>query len=269
MSSGQTVLPRKETIYDGPEVDLFKPRRLNDPEQRMSSAGETVHDGEVPEFITRRFTAAQLAAAAPSKPETETVYHGAIPEMFLKLGRIAQDLVMPDRETIYSGPEIRVRSVVDVTYANQTSGKTGDEPKKETVFDESTFIAKRVDTSASRALVTRLVQRASVRFFAVAILSLIELYVCRQNLTVAISSGIMFVTFSLVGFYTFKMNLKALLFAIGIYTLTTVFMAVNAIMGDGIFLMIVPLFSRGFMIYNLLRTYGLLVDLHLLEAEIY
>ena len=40
-------------------------------------------------------------------------------------------------------------------------------------------------------------------------------------------------------------------------------------MGDGIFMMLLPLFLQGFMIYNLLRTYGLLVDLHLLEAEIY
>ena len=62
---------------------------------------------------------------------------------------------------------------------------------------------------------------------------------------------------------------KALLFAMGIYGCTTIFMVMNAIIGDGIFVMLVPLLSRGFMIYNLLRTYGLLVDLHLLEAEIY
>jgi hypothetical protein len=46
-------------------------------------------------------------------------------------------------------------------------------------------------------------------------------------------------------------------------------MGVNAVITDNIFVMMVPLLSRGFMIYNLLRTYGLLVDLHLLEAEIY
>ena len=46
-------------------------------------------------------------------------------------------------------------------------------------------------------------------------------------------------------------------------------MDVNGVMTDHMFEMIIPLFSRGFMIYNLLRTYGLLVDLHLLEAEIY
>jgi hypothetical protein len=45
-------------------------------------------------------------------------------------------------------------------------------------------------------------------------------------------------------------------------------MLVNGMVSpDGIFLMIPTLISRGFMIYNLLRTYGLLVDLHLLEAE--
>jgi hypothetical protein len=117
--------------------------------------------------------------------------------------------------------------------------------------------------------VTRLTQRASVRFFAVAVLSLIELYLCRDNLPVVISSGFMFVMFSVVGFYTFKMNLKALLVAIGLYTCSTLFMGVTAILSQNMIVMIVPLLSRGFMIYNLLRTYGLLVDLHLLEAEIY
>jgi hypothetical protein len=46
-------------------------------------------------------------------------------------------------------------------------------------------------------------------------------------------------------------------------------MGVTAIVSENMLVMIVPLLSRGFMIYNLLRTYGLLVDLHLLEAEIY
>ena len=190
--------------------------------------------------------------------------------MFAKLGRIAHDLIMPDRETIYQGPELRIKHVEDVTYLEKVAEPAkADEPVKETVFNETTFIAKKVDTSASRSLVTRLVQRASVRFFAVAALSLFEMYFSRDNLPVAISSGIVFVAFSIVGFYTFKLNLKALLFAIGLYTCRTIFIAVSAMMGDGIFMMLLPLFLQGFMIYNLLRTYGLLVDLHLLEAEIY
>ena len=76
-------------------------------------------------------------------------------------------------------------------------------------------------------------------------------------------------TFAIVGIYTFKLNLKALLWAIGLYGCSTLFMIANGIMGDHMLEMIIPLFSRGFMLYNLLRTYGLLVDLHLLEAEIY
>jgi len=267
MSSGPTLVPRKETVYDGPDVELFKPRHLKDEAPSPNAGQETVHDGDVPEFITRRFSAAQISQL--EKPQTETVHHGPIPDMFAKLGRIAQDLVMPDRETIYSGPDVKVRHVTDVSFRNAIGAPGEDTPKQETVFDETTFIAKRIDTTASRGLVTRLVQKASVRFFAVAALSLIELYVCRDKLPIAISSGIMFIAFSVVGFYTFKMNLKALLFAIGLYTCSTLFMAINGIMGDGIFLMIVPLLSRCFMIYNLLRTYGLLVDLHLLEAEIY
>ena len=264
MSSGPTLVPRKETVYDGPEVDLFKPRQLKD---AAAPTTETVHNGEVPEFITRRFSASQIAAL--EKPQTETVHQGAFPEMFAKLGRIAHDLVMPDRETIYSGPEIRSRHVIDVRYQDASGAAAEDAPKKETVFDESTFQAKRMDTSACRALVTRIVQRASVRFFAVAILSLIEVYIGRNNLAVAISSGIMFIAFSVVGFYTFKLNLKALLAAIGLYACSTLFMGVNAVLTDNIFVMMVPLLSRCFMIYNLLRTYGLLVDLHLLEAENY
>jgi hypothetical protein len=263
MSTGPILEPRKETVYDGPEVDLFKARQLKEDAAKFPAGQETVHDGDVPEFITRRFSAAQIAQV--QKPQTETVHQGSIPEMFAKLGRIAQDLVMPDRETIYSGPDVKVRQVTDVSFRDASAGK----PQQETVFDEATFKAKAVDTTASRGLVTRMVQRASVRFFAVAVMSLIELFVCRNNLAVAISSGIMCIAFSVVGFYTFKLNLKALLLAIGLYACSTLFMGVNAVITDNIFMMMVPLLSRGFMIYNLLRTYGLLVDLHLLEAEIY
>lgn len=265
MNSGNTVLPPKETIYDGPEVNIYKPRELKDAAREALLGKETVHDGEVPEFITRRFTAQQVA----NLQQTETVHQGAIPEMFLKLGRIAQDLVMPDRETIYNGPEIRSRQhAVDIRHIDATGNAAG-EPVKETVYDEKTHVRSRVDTSAARSLVTRLVQRAAVRFYAVAVLSLVELYLCRDNLGVAVSSGIMFLTFGIVGFYTFKMNLKALLIAIGLYACSTLFMGVTAIISENMLTMIVPLLSRGFMIYNLLRTYGLLVDLHLLEAEIY
>ena len=268
MSSGPTSTTRKETVYSGPEVDLFKPKQANASPSNPEPKKETVFQGEAPEFITARFSKAQLAQAA--KPQAETVHQGPIPEMFAKLGRLAHDLVMPDRETIYSGPEVTVRKVVDVTHQNSGPSATSQSgPKKETVFDEATFVAKQVDTTAARGLVTRLVQRASVRFFAVAILSGIELYFCRNNLAIAISSGLLAVTFSVVGFLTYKLNLKALLFAIGIYACTTVFMITTAMMTDRMLEMMIPLFSRGFMMYNLLRTYGLLVDLHLLEAEIY
>ena len=263
MSSESTLTPRKETVYDGPEVDLFKPRKLQPSIAETHAGKETVHEGEIPDFISRRF-ARKPDQDVPLKPQTETIHQGPIPEMFAKLGRLAHDLVMPDRETIYQGPEVVFRQVVDVKQLDAELGE-----KKETVFDETSFIAKPVDTTAARSLVTRMVQRASVRFFAVAILSAIELYFCRENLPIAIASGIMAFTFAIVGFYTYRLNLKALLFAIGLYACSTLFMAVNGIMGDHMLEMIIPLFSRGFMIYNLLRTYGLLVDLHLLEAEIY
>jgi len=264
MSNESTLTPRKETVYDGPDVDLFKPRQLQKSIGETLAGKETVHEGEIPDFISRRFVSKQEPESAALKPQTETVHQGAFPEMFAKLGRIAQDLVMPDRETIYQGPDVVLRQVVNVKQPDAEMGE-----KKETVFDEASFIAKRVDTSAARSLVTRLVQRASVRFFAVAILSAIELYFCRENLPIAIASGIMAFTFAIVGFQTYKLNLKALLFAIGLYACSTLFMAVNGILGEHMLEMIIPLFSRGFMIYNLLRTYGLLVDLHLLEAEIY
>lgn len=262
MKSESTLTPRKETVYDGPEVDLFKPRQIKASIAETHAGKETVHQGEIPDFISRRF-ARKPEQEAPLKPQKETIHQGPIPEMFAKLGRIAQDLVMPDRETIYQGPEVVYRQVVDL----QRGSEAGE--KKETVFDEASFVAKRVDTSAARNLVTRLVQRASVRFFAVAALSGIEVFICRENLAIAIGSGIMAFTFAIAGFYTFKLNLKALLLAIGLYACSTLFMAVNGVMTDHMFEMVIPLFSRGFMIYNLLRTYGLLVDLHLLEAEIY
>lgn len=259
--SGHPIAPKNETVYDGPEVELFKPRHLRD-EQKFPAGQETVHEGEVPDFLTRRFKQNQPTASA----QTETVHEGGFPAFLSKLGHIAQDIIMPDIETIYDGPEIKARKVVDVShFAARESGQ----PKTETIFDETTFKPKQIDTTASRALVARLAQRASVRFFAVAGLSLVEMLLCREHIAVLVSSAVMFVTFVVVGFYTFKMNLKALLVAVALYTCSTVFMAVNAAIGGiGIILISPALVSRGFMIYNLLRTYGLLVDLHLLETEI-
>lgn len=259
--SGHPITPKKETIYDGPEIELFKPRHLRT-EQKFPSGQETVHDGEVPDFLTRRLKQNELTLP----PQTETVHEGAFPAFLSKLGHIAQDIVMPDKETIYDGPEVRARRVIAVSHCEISDDA---QPKTETVFDETTFKPKQIDTTASRALVTRLAQRASVRFFAVAALSVIEMSLCRDHLAVFVSSALMFVTFAVVGFYTLKMNLKALLVAVALYSCSTVFMAVNAAVGGiGIILISPALVSRGFMIYNLLRTYGLLVDLHLLEAEI-
>jgi hypothetical protein len=264
MSNGPTLVPRKETVYDGPEVDIFKPKSFNNSAQKPTSGKETVHEGDVPEFITRRFSKSELQQAIAQPPQTETIHQGPIPDMFTKLGRIAHDLVMPDRETIYQGPEVAIRKA---EYVNHSASSENGEPRKETVYDESTFVAARIDTSAARTLVTQMVQRASVRFFAVAVLAVIELYFCRENLVLAISSGAISVTFCVVGFYTYKLSLKALLFAIGMYAVTTLFMVSSAVMNERMLEMLVPLFSRGFMMYNLLRTYGLLVDLHLLESE--
>ncbi|HET9742337.1 MAG TPA: hypothetical protein VFQ00_06285 [Terriglobales bacterium] len=260
MSSGHTAPPRQETVYDGPEIDLFKPRHLRQQSDSKVPTTETVHDGDIPEFITRKFKLADI----PQPVTSETVYHGTIPEMFLKLGRIAQDIVMPDRETIYEGPEIASRAAgANLAHANEEGA-----PQTETVYDETKFQPKRMDTTACRNLVTRLVQRASVRFFAVAFMSLVEVFVCRENLAISLASGLMCLTFACVGFYTYKLNLKALLIATGLYAATTIFMLGMAMYRGQLFLVLVPLLSRGFMIYNLLRTYGLLVDLHLLEAEL-
>src|SRR5437868_13270620 len=162
MSSDSTPAPAKETVYSGPEVDLFKPKQPVGANSGAGSVKETVHSGDVPEHITRKYSAAQLAQL--SKSQTETVHEGGIPEMFAKLGRIAHDLIMPDRETIYQGPEVRIKRVEDVTYLEKRSEtakveETVKETVKETVFNETTFIAKKVDTSASRSLVTRMVQR--------------------------------------------------------------------------------------------------------------
>src|SRR5689334_12960787 len=139
MSSDSTRTPVKETVYDGPEIDLFKPKL----QTNTATPKETVHGGELPEFVTRKYSAAELAQI--SKPQPETVHEGAIPEMFAKLGRIAHDLLMPDRETIYQGPEIRIKNVEDVTYLERKDAEVSKEEEdspKETVFNETTFIAK-------------------------------------------------------------------------------------------------------------------------------
>src|SRR5438270_4571289 len=150
MSSESTLTPRKETVYDGPTVELFKPKAPEDLKAALSGK-ETIHSGDVPEFISRRFSKTE-ADSPRQKPQAETVHQGPIPDMFAKLGRIAHDLVMPDRETIYQGPDVRIRKAVDIRHLEPSLEESV--PKKETVFDEASFVAKRVDTTAARGLVT-------------------------------------------------------------------------------------------------------------------
>jgi len=116
MSSDSTSAPVKETVYDGPDIELFKPKQ-----PASSASRETVHVGEVPEHITRRYTSAELAQLP--KPQTVTVHEGAIPEMFAKLGRIAHDLIMPDRKmspiSVRVCRELRLKSRLRKPYSTK------------------------------------------------------------------------------------------------------------------------------------------------------
>lgn len=172
-------------------------------------------------------------------------------------------------ETVYDGPEAFARAARASSKGNGNTETVYSGLGTQTVFDESTFTAKRIDSSLARKAVTSTIRWSSLRFFLVAALSLIEFLLYRdESDEIAFISGATFLVFLAVGVYAYKLSRVAFLVALGIYGLSTTCLAIYAMTTEfGIFLVIKPMIARCILLYSLYRNYGLLTDLHLLENE--
>jgi|GEM_PF-5982386 len=138
--------------------------------------------------------------------------------------------------------------------------------KTETVYDESKAIAYKPDTTVSRAATKATMQKASIRFFLIAGLTLFELMMNHDDTVSNVISVLVILVFGTIGFYVFKMHRGAFLAAIGLYGVSTLVILYYALSSDyGIFFYARTLILRGYMLYQLYLNYGLLCDLHDLE----
>lgn len=194
----------------------------------------------------------------PPIPAKETVYSGPAPvktETVYNGNGIADAAARPSQETVGGGRE-------ETVYGGSVAGEWG----KETVFDPAKHIAKRIDTSIAHAATRKTIQRASLRFFIIGGLSLVEALLFWSHPPLGYSAAMIAVIFLTIGAYAIRMSRTAFLAAMIVYGLQTASYLVVGFTNELGFVFVArPMILKCLVLYNLYRNYGLLTDLHELE----
>jgi len=173
----------------------------------------------------------------------------------------------PKKETVYQGPSARKETVYQGSSVGVTETVYSGPPQKETVFDANKHVSKKIDTTVSRAAMTKSARSSGIRFFIVAALSGWEYFSYRgENEAVSTTSLVTCIIFFILAIYAFKMSRGAFLAAIVIYGISTLLMVGAALTSaEGFMLVLKPLIARCILIYNLHQKYCQLTDLYELE----
>ena len=188
---------------------------------------------------------------APKKKET--VYSGPTPGMDNKAFTMAS--VPGASGTVYNGP----------TPGGTVYGGPSPAPAAAgTVFDEGKFVAKKPDASVAIKATTTRVRWATLRFFVVAAISLIEaIYYGSDRPILSIYDGIVFVVFLTIGIFAFRLSRVAFLVGMSIYVMGTLLLIFLAIMIDGGFILFIyDIAIHILIVYRLWVAYGHLEELH-------
>jgi len=98
------------------------------------------------------------------------------------------------------------------------------------VYDEKLHTPTRVDSTVARKAVTKTIRFASLRFFLVALASLVESIIYwNDQPTIALGAAAVAMVFVVVGIFALRLNRNAFLVAMGIYGLQTL-----SLIGTGI-----------------------------------
>jgi hypothetical protein len=153
-----------------------------------------------------------------------------------------QAFAQPSAGTVYSGP---------------APGAAG------TVFDESKFVAKKVDSTLARQVTTRKVRRQTLRFFIVAALSLVEVMIYwTSDPMFALSAGIVCGVFLAIGVFAYRLNKVAFYVGTGIYGAQTLYLLYLFFFTDAGFLFWAePLLIHALIVYRLWVAIGHLEEL--------
>jgi hypothetical protein len=169
----------------------------------------------------------------------------------------------PKKETVYSGP---TPGMDNAQYAQPSASTVSSGPAPAaagTVFDESKFVARKVDSSRAREVTTRKVRRQTWRFFIVAGLSLVEvmLYWASDPLF-AISAGMVCAVFLAIGIFAYRLSRTAFYIGTGIYAAQTLLLLYLFFFSDGGFLFWAePLVIHALIVYRLWVAIGHLNEL--------
>lgn len=178
------------------------------------------------------------------------------------------------KETMYEGP-----SVTPGTWRVPEAPVAKKEAKEETIyggpaaaskgtmFDERTFVRKRTDNRAAVKATTGSIQRASLRFFIVAGITLLEaVYLGGSgNAVSTVAAGIVVAVFTLLGIFAYRKSKAAFLIGMAIYALDTVLLVVTGL-ATSFVLVAYAIVIHCIVIYRLYLAYGLIRDLEMAEA---
>ncbi|MFB3815248.1 MAG: hypothetical protein ACE14L_14165 [Terriglobales bacterium] len=123
--------------------------------------------------------------------------------------------------TVYNGPSVPVENL----WGGNRRG-TGDAPKTETVFDETTFVARKTDNSVAVAATRKKARAMSLRFFLVAVISGVEaaLFAGYELLPLAAAAVLVALFFTVLGMFAFRMSKNAFLAGALVYAGDTLFL---------------------------------------------
>ncbi len=132
---------------------------------------------------------------------------------------------------------------------------------QQTVFDESTFVPKRPDNSLAVNSTTEKVQRASIRFFIVTGVSLIEaMFFSLSDVKVAVACGVVAVVFGVLGALMYRLNKAAVMIGMLIYIAETALLVAHG-WNTTMIMVAYGVFVHCAIIYRLYLSYGMICDL--------
>lgn len=159
--------------------------------------------------------------------------------------------------SVYDGPPPAMYSQGGTVSASPAATTGG------TVFDESKFVARRADASVAVKATTRRVQGASMRFFIVAGLALLEFFALSArdaDQTMLIAQGITVAFFGLLGLFAYRLNKGAFLVGMLVYGFDTMYLAYTG-WQTSYLIVAYAIFVRCSIIYKLYLAYGMICDL--------
>ncbi|HZU42182.1 MAG TPA: hypothetical protein VE994_05890 [Terriglobales bacterium] len=153
------------------------------------------------------------------------------------------------------------------TQSNAANGAaTSPAVQQETVFDESTFVANATDSSLAVNSTAAKVQHASIRFFVVTGISLIEaLFFSLSDVKVAVACGVVAVVFGALGALTYRLNRGAVLAGIAIYAAETALLLLHG-WNTSMITVGYAVLVHCAIIYRLYLAYGMISDLQTAHA---